>query len=142
MSQNTQPTESLTTSFGPHLIFDAYGCPLEKLNDMELCFDILNNLAEIANMRKLTEPYVIKADGNETLGGKDPGGFTGFLIIEESHISIHTFARRGFVTLDLYSCKEFNEDAAIAYLKEVLEPKDVDILKLERGLKYPLDNIY
>ncbi len=135
-------TVSGTIRFGPHLIFDAYGCPFEKLNNMELCFDVLNNLAIIAGMRKLTEPYVLKADGNETLGGKDPGGFTGFLVIQESHISIHTFARRGFVTIDLYSCKEFNVNGAIDYLKTTFEPKDVDIVKMDRGLKYPTDNIY
>lgn len=131
-----------TVRFGPHLIFDAYGCPLEKLNDMELCFDVLNELARLAGMKKLTEPYILKADSNETLGGKDPGGFTGFLVIQESHISIHTFARRGFVTIDLYSCREFEIADAVEYLKKTFEPKEVDIVKLDRGLKYPSDNIY
>ncbi len=135
-------TDTKTTKFGPHLTFDAYGCPLEKLSSMELCFDVLNKLAELTEMKRMTEPYVIKADSNETLGGKDPGGFTGFLVIQESHISIHTFARRGFVTIDIYSCKDFKTDEAISYLKGIFEPKDVDITKTMRGLKYPLENIY
>lgn len=68
-------------------------------------------------MKKMTEPYVIKATSNEFMGGKDPGGFSGFVIIQESHISIHTFAKRGFATVDLYSCKNFEPESAVEYLK-------------------------
>ena len=131
-----------TLKFGIHLIFDAYGCPIKILDDMEICYTLLDKLTEVLGMNKLGEPVVVKAESNETLGGKDPGGFSGFLMIQESHISLHTFARRGFVTVDVYSCKEFDSDAAIELLVETFKPKDHDILKLDRGLKYPKDNIY
>lgn len=131
-----------TSKFGEHIIIDAYGCTFESLNNMELCFDILNNLADLAEMKKLTTPYVVKAEGNETLGGKDPGGYSGFLMIMESHISLHTFAKRGFVTIDLYSCKTFKHDKILDYIKKVFQPKDLDILKFDRGMKYPVENIY
>ncbi len=133
--------DNITAKFGEHLVFDAYGCNPEKLNNMELCYDVLNTLVKMAEMRPMTPPFVIKSEGNLVLGGKDPGGFTGFVIIEESHISIHTFAKRGFVTIDLYSCKEFPSDGIIEYLKKTFEAKDADVLKMERGLKYPSDNI-
>ena len=128
--------------FGEHLIFDAYNCRFEPLMNMQHCYDVLEQLAKIASMRKITEPYLIKAEGNETLGGKDPGGFSGFVIIQESHISIHTFARRGFVTIDLYSCKPFKTEGIVEYLKGAFETEDVSVIKMERGLKYPIDNIY
>jgi S-adenosylmethionine decarboxylase len=131
-----------TTKFGIHLIFDAYGCPLNVLNDMEVCYTVLDKLTEVSDMNKLGEPVVVKAESNEALGGKDPGGFSGFLMIQESHISLHTFAKRGFVTVDVYSCKEFDADGTIEFLIETFKPKDYDILKLDRGLKYPKDNIY
>ncbi len=130
------------TKFGEHLIFDAYGCKYEKLANMEFCFNVLNNLAEIAEMKKISEPYVVRADENLTLGGKDPGGFSGFLIIQESHASIHTFAKRGFVTIDLYSCKSFDHEKVVKHLKKVFEPKSFDVLNIDRGLKYPTENIY
>ncbi len=131
-----------TTKFGEHLIFDAYGCNPKKLNDMELCYDVLNTLVKMAEMSQMTPPMVIKSEGNLVLGGKDPGGFTGFVIIEESHISIHTFAKRGFVTIDLYSCKQFPSEGIVEYLKKTFEAKDADVMKIERGLKYPDENIY
>ncbi len=131
-----------TTVFGKHLIFDAYQCKLEKLNNMELCWDILNNLAKMAEMTKITEPYIVKAEGNLGTGGKDPGGFSGFVMIQESHISIHTFAKRGFVTIDLYSCKEFNDKGIVDYLKETFGTEDITVIKMDRGMKYPVENIY
>lgn len=134
--------ETKYLKFGEHLTYDAYGCSYESLSNMELCFDVLNNLVKLAKMHKLTEPVIIKADGNATLGGKDPGGFSGFVIIQESHISLHTFVKRGFLTLDVYSCKPFKEEEIVKYLGETFKPKDFDINKTSRGLKYPTENIY
>jgi len=131
-----------TVKFGEHLVFDAYGCKLEKLNNKQLCLDVVNKLTEIAGMRKLMEPYIVEASGNMTLGGKDPGGYSGFVIIQESHISIHTFAKRGFVTIDLYSCKEFPTEGILEYLIKTFEPENYDVSKTDRGLKYPAENIY
>jgi S-adenosylmethionine decarboxylase len=128
--------------FGEHLIFDAYGCSYKLLNNKELCEEVLNKIARVAKMNKLDEPRVIEASQNMTLGGKDPGGFSGFLIIQESHISIHTFAKRGFLTIDVYSCKEIDSFKIINYLVKVFNPKEYDVLKIDRGLKYPKDNIY
>lgn len=137
-----EETKSEDIKFGEHLVFDAYGCNYKKLSNMELCVDVLNELAKITGMKKIGEPIVVKANGNLTLGGKDPGGFSGFLIIEESHISIHTFAKRGFVTIDLYSCKGFKNEGVVKYLEKTFEPESFDVLKMDRGLKYPTDNIY
>lgn len=134
--------DTKTIKFGNHLIFDGYGCNPKKLDNEELCINVLHKIAKIAGMKKLHDPVIVKADSNETLGGKDPGGFSCFLMIQESHISIHTFTRRGFVTIDVYSCKEFEAQPVIKYVKEVFKAKDSDILKIDRGLKYPIKNIY
>lgn len=134
--------DNLTVKFGSHLIFDAYGCSYDKLEDLEFCKKVLNDCVEICRMTKLTEPMVIKATPNTAVGGKDPGGNSGFVIIQESHISMHTFSKRGFLTMDVYSCKEFDPTSVINYLKTAFEAKDTDIIVLDRGLKYPKDNIY
>lgn len=128
--------------FGQHLIFDAYGCKLDMLNNTKKTEEIINKLVEIAEMHKLLEPVIVDVVSNTAVGGKDPGGNSGFVIIQESHISIHTFALRGFVTIDVYSCKQFEVTGIIDYLCEVYEPEDHDVLSLDRGLKYPIDNIY
>ncbi len=131
-----------TIKFGEHIIFDAYGCNYETLNSKKVCLEVMENLVKLAKMKKLMEPYVLEASGNMTLGGKDPGGFSGFVIIQESHVSIHTFAKRGFVTIYLYSCKPFEHEEIAEYLVKRYNPKNYDVFKMDRGLKYPSNNIY
>lgn len=128
--------------FGEHLIFDAYGCDPKRLNDPKLCIKVLRDLCSMGGMKELCEPVLIDASSNEALGGKDPGGYSGFLIIQESHISIHTFVKRGFVTIDVYSCKAFKSEGLVSYLKNAFCSQDEQVIKLERGLKYPSENIY
>ncbi len=128
--------------FGSHLIFDAYGCNGAKLDDPDFCIKILNDCTALCQMSQLLAPVMVKAIPNTAVGGKDPGGYSGFCIIQESHISIHTFAKRGFVTMDVYSCRVFDPQEVISYLKDSFEAKDTDILFMERGLKYPSENIY
>ena len=128
--------------FGEHLIFDAYGCDPKKLNDPKLCVQVMQDLCKMGGMKPLCEPVLVDASSNEALGGKDPGGFSGFLIIQESHISVHTFVKRGFVTVDLYSCRPFKTEGIVEYLKDAFGSRDEQVIKIERGLKYPAENIY
>lgn len=124
--------------FGLHLMFDAYGCSKEALNSQQIVQNALNELPEIIGMKKLIEPVVLFAEGNDK---RDPGGWTGFVVIQESHISIHTFVKRRFVTADVYSCKEFDPQIAIDYLKKIFRPDESDIKVEVRGEHYPLENI-
>ena len=47
-------------------------------------------------------------------------------LIQRKYISVHTFTKRGFVSIDVYSCKEFDKDAAKNILLEVFKPKNVE----------------
>lgn len=116
-----------------HLMLDAYKCNSDKLNDGEFAYRLLDDLTELIGMTQLTKPYVVYAKGN---GEHDEGGWSGFVMIEESHISIHTFPVRGFVTADVYSCKEFDTKKTIEYFKKVLETDDIETFLQKRGLRY------
>ena len=128
--------------FGYHLMLDLYGCDINALSSMEKCYYTLDMLPSILKMNKLTPPYIVSASSNEEKGGKDPGGYTGFVIIAESHISLHTFVKRGFVSIDVYSCLEFDKSSAIDFLKEIFKPKDIEENFVKRGTRYPSENIY
>lgn len=127
-----------TIPFGLHMMMDMYNCSPDVLNNKSLVFDILNSLPGKMGMKKLTEPIVVFAQPN---GKKDPGGWSGFVMIQESHISIHTFIKRRFVTMDIYSCKQFDTDFAIKSFKKVFKTEDVEIEVEVRGKKYPAEDI-
>lgn len=126
--------------FGEHLTLDGYQGNYDKLNSKELVLKCLEELPELLDMHKLTKPEVYFAKGNDL---KDPGGWSGFVVIEESHISIHTFPGRGFVSIDAYTCKNgMNCDFIVEYFKKVFELQDVETNFIKRGTRYPENDIY
>src|SRR3989344_1336812 len=126
--------------FGEHLTIDGYGGDKDKLNDESLVTQCLQELPGKIGMRILAGPYVHLAQSNDI---KDPGGWSGFVIIMESHISIHTFPNRGFVSIDAYSCKEgIDTDFILKYFKEKFDLRDIEQNFIKRGTRYPENNIY
>ena len=126
--------------FGEHLTIDGYGGNFEKLNNKELVLECLSKLPEKLDMQKIAEPVVYFAKENDK---KDPGGWSGFVVIAESHISIHTFPKRGFVSADVYTCKNgLDTEFVINYFKGIFALQDVEQNFIKRGTHYPKDNIY
>lgn len=125
--------------FGEHLTIDGYGGVFEKLNNRELVLKCLSELPEKIGMNKLAEPVVFDAPANDQ---KDPGGWSGFVVIQESHISIHTFPARGFISADIYTCKNgLNIEFVLDYFKKTFELKDIEQNFIIRGTHYPKENL-
>ena len=126
--------------FGEHLTIDGYGGKEALLGDRDLILKVLEELPKKIGMKTLADPCVYRALPN---GKKDPGGWTGFVIIQESHISIHTFPARGFISADLYTCKNgLDTEFIIHYFKDAFALQDIENNFIKRGTRYPQDNIY
>jgi len=52
---------------------------------------------------------------------KGDGGCTGVTVWAESHAALHSWIENGFITIDLYSCKDFDIDKVIKYTLEYWE---------------------
>lgn len=126
--------------FGLHYMLDGYEADVDLLKDEEKLLNILNTVPEEMGMYKITEPQVVVAGPNNH---KDPGGLSGFVMIAESHISFHTFANRGFVTIDVYTCQDdLDSDKLTKIFVEAFGIKKYDEKVIVRGTKYPIENIY
>src|SRR3989344_3779226 len=99
---------------GTHLMADLMGCDKRTLGNSEKIKEFLDTLPNMLGMKKMIKPYVVVYKGGDSW---DKGGITGFMLIAESHISIHTFQHDGFLTADVYSCKPFDFKMAVAYMK-------------------------
>lgn len=120
-------------------MLDGYGGLPERLNDRGLVLSCLNELPEMLGMSKLSEPEVYWAEGNHV---KDPGGWSGFVVIKESHISIHTFPGRKFVSVDVYTCKNGMDNVFIEkFFREKFCLNDTEVQFVKRGTRYPAHDV-
>jgi S-adenosylmethionine decarboxylase len=116
-----------------HLTIDGFGGSPEKLASEELVRGLLDRYPERIGMTKIASPHVQRYVGDKP----EDWGISGFVLIAESHIAIHTFPDRGYLWADIFSCKAFEADDAIRQLAEEFEVDCVNVCKLERGLEYP-----
>ncbi|MBW3022986.1 adenosylmethionine decarboxylase [Candidatus Woesearchaeota archaeon] len=122
-----------SNAFGPHLMLDLSQCNKDRLSDLHFIFNILNDLPDKIGMTKITQPHVFPYSG---LVPEDKG-ITGFVIIAESHISIHTFEEKDYVFIDVFSCKDFNVEKATQELVKAFEAKKVEKYVESRGKEFP-----
>lgn len=94
-----------------HLIIDLSQVPDVLLTDQTGLTKILKLLPSAIDMHILHGPEVVK-------GIEQNPGLSGFVIIDYSHISIHTFSEYGEALVDIFSCKPFNQQVVI---EEVLK---------------------
>jgi len=116
-----------------HLTIDGFGGNAEKLGSETLVRSLLDRYPAAINMTKITSPMVMEYTGEKP----EDWGVTGFVIIAESHISIHTFPDHGYVWVDVFSCKEFDTDGATDMIVEAFDLEKITCHKLPRGLEFP-----
>ena len=121
------------TGFGQHLMVDGYGCNHDHLQDIGLIYNFLDECPKRINMTKIMPPYVFKYEGSKP----EDWGISGFVLIAESHISIHTFPEKGYLSLDVFSCKKFNVEKTISYLEKTFLIKRYEKQLLNRGAEFP-----
>ena len=116
-----------------HVTIDGFGGDREKLADEDLVRALLDRYPAEIGMTKIAPPYVCRYDA----GKPEDAGVSGFVLIAESHIAIHTFPERGYVWVDIFSCKGFEAERAIGSVRTDFALADVRTFVLPRGLEYP-----
>jgi S-adenosylmethionine/arginine decarboxylase-like enzyme len=121
-----------TKVYGMHVVVDGYGGSKQKLADVTLVYELLNRLPAMIGMQKVGFPHIIQF----TEG--DIAGLSGFVFILESHISIHTYACKGFFSFDAFSCKPFDPEVLYKELKSTFDIVSFETKTIERGSHFPL----
>lgn len=110
-----------------HLLAEYWGCPSELLNDPTWLEAQLRDAAEAAGVRVLTAMF----------HRFRPQGVSGVLVIQESHLSIHTWPEEGYAAVDLYTCGQGEPLKAHEVLREGLQAKRCDTMLIGRGDNIP-----
>lgn len=139
MPEEEKKRQIKTIQFGEHITIDGYEGDYDLLNNKETVSFLLSDLTEKLGMKMLSKPMVVSAPGN---WAKDPGGWSGVVIIAESHISVHTFPKRRFMSADVYSCRNgLDVQKIVAYFTKTFKLSDVETHFIKRGIKYPAENL-
>jgi len=118
-----------------HVTIDGFGGNPTQLSDVELVRDLLDRYPDEIGMTKISEPKVFEYHGEKP----EDWGVSGFVLIAESHIAIHTFPDHRQVWVDIFSCKGFDATPAIGRIVDTFTLASTRIHTLERGLEYPHD---
>lgn len=110
---------------GVHLLADFHGVAGERLDDVLVIETLLHEAARGA--------------GATPVGGHfhpfGPGrGVTGVLLLQESHISIHTWPEHGFAAVDVFMCGPARPQRAVAIIQAALCPLTLTCRDMPRGL--------
>jgi S-adenosylmethionine decarboxylase len=119
--------------FGPHLVFDGYGCTVRRLEDLDGLYQFLDRVPDQIGMTKIMPPYVFRHGAS----GDPAAGISGFVLIAESHISVHMFPARRHVNVDIFSCEPFEVEEAVQVIRKQFQPKQVEWKLLDRGKEFP-----
>lgn len=118
-----------------HVTIDGFGGNPTQLSDVELVRNLLDRYPDEIGMTKISEPNIFEYHGEKP----EDWGVSGFVLIAESHIAIHTFPEHRQVWVDIFSCKGFDATPAIDRIVDTFALESTRIHTLERGLEYPHD---
>lgn len=115
----------LMDTLGRHVIAELDGCDAAVLKN---CGLIRRHLVEAASRACAT----VLAE--KTYEFKN-GGVSGFVLLAESHISIHTWPEHQYAAIDIYTCGDQTmPDKGVLHLADVLGATQIRMTSMSRGV--------
>lgn len=63
-----------------------------------------------------------------------PQRLTALALLEESHMSVHTYPELGYAAVDVFTCSDHSRpDKSVAVLKQFFKPERMKITNIRRG---------
>ena len=110
---------------GRHILVEYYNCDKEILKDHEL---IEKHMKQAAIEAKAT---IVQSCFHKF----NPWGVSGAVIIQESHLTIHTWPEFGFASVDLFTCGDkVNPWDGFKYLEKALKSERSESTEVAIGL--------
>jgi S-adenosylmethionine decarboxylase proenzyme len=106
-----------------HLLVELFGCDREVLQSKVAVETLLVEAAVAANVTIVQSVF----------HRYSPQGVTGVVIIEESHLSIHTWPEYGYASVDFYTCGDGMPEKALEVIKAGLHASRTESIFVDRG---------
>ena len=112
-----------TLKLGEHFIFDLSDCSREILMDSEKSYSLFAQAVRGSGLTVVDEGFYKFS----------PHGFTCFLLLAESHASLHAWPEYGYCAIDLFTCALGKDMMPLLLrLKEAFGADDFALRKLDR----------
>jgi S-adenosylmethionine decarboxylase proenzyme len=108
---------------GRHLLVEYRGCDATILNDRSRVEELMHSAAEGAGATVV----------GSTFRTFTPQGVSGVVVIEESHLSIHTWPEYGYAAVDFFTCGDCRPFEAHKILQNGLRARESEIMAIDRG---------
>jgi S-adenosylmethionine decarboxylase len=109
---------------GEHYICDLSGCNQELLLDSERAYALFAGAVRESGLTVLDEGFYKFS----------PYGFTGFLLLSESHASLHAWPEHGYCAVDLFTCNlTIDLTPLVENLKAALGAESYTLRRLDRS---------
>lgn len=118
--------------FGKSLIIDLYNCDVTLLNCQSID-NYLKSLCELLGMKRCQLDWWCSEPGDDTWGILDRQGNSCAQFIKTSAIVIHALTLTGMCYIDIFTCKEFDIQAAISHTTEWFKSNKYGYTEVERG---------
>lgn len=106
-----------------HLLAEYYGCTAETLNDVRVMEDILRAGAAAAGATVVGSVF----------HQFSPHGVTGVVVVQESHLSAHTWPEAGYVAVDIFTCGGLDPTPAHELMERAFSAERSQLLYVTRG---------
>jgi len=109
---------------GQHLLVEFIDCDRLILDDMSRIRELLIEAASLAKtvvVATVFHPFT-------------PSGVTGVVVLEESHLSIHTWPEHGYAAVDFFTCGNGQPECARKFLDQALRAQRSESILVKRGL--------
>lgn len=112
---------------GRHLLVEYTGCDPNVLDDVKRIETLMNEAATAARTTIVASVFQ----------RFEPQGVTGVVVIEESHLSIHTWPECGYAAVDFFTCGDAMPERAHQVLVAGLKAQLAELMHIERGARVP-----
>jgi S-adenosylmethionine/arginine decarboxylase-like enzyme len=112
----------MSNYWGYHLMLDCDKCN-EGIKNKDYLKLFVKELAESIDMIAVGEPWIERT----AIDLPDKAGFSLYQLIVTSNISAHFVDESNQMYLDVFSCKEYNQQLVIEKVKEFFSPSNINI---------------
>lgn len=113
----------MSNALGNHILVEFMGCDPHIMNDVSSIERDMVGAAQKAGATVI----------NSTFHHFSPYGVSGVVVIQESHLAIHTWPEYGYAAVDLFTCGEMDAWISFDYLKECFGAKQYSAIEMKRG---------